>query len=192
MNEKAHPVEFLEEVDARPIEQPDLLARYVNFGESGPKLRYMVAAVKPDLPRAPLFSDVASAVPGELPRRQFIEPAVWPTPRVQKETFIPLQRWEGTVIECQEETFFARLTDLTTDGPAEEVELLLDDVPEEDRPLVEPGAVFYWAIGHLVKPSGERPRISNLRFRRLPVWSASELDAARERAADVAEVFGGN
>lgn len=189
MNVQAH---LTEEVDIGQREQPDFLVRYVNFGEGGPKLRYLVASVKPDIPRAPELSDVISAVPGELPRRQFIKPAVWPTPNVQKETFIALQRWEGTVVQCEGATFRARLTDLTADGPDEEVELLIDDVPEEDRSLVEPGGVFYWAIGYLSAPSGERPRISSLRFRRLPVWSTSELEAARERAADVAEVFGGN
>lgn len=190
MTDQAQVIDCIEGAEGQPIDQLDFLVRFLNVGESGPKLRYLVASVKPDLPREPTLSDVISAVPGEASKRQFLEPAVWPVPTVEKETFIALQRWEGTVIECTEETFFARLHDLSSDGPDEEVELLMGDVPDEDRPLVEPGAVFYWSIGHLIKPSGERPRISNLRFRRLPVWSASELKAAGERAEDVAEVFG--
>lgn len=192
MNDQAQVIDCIEDlVEGQPSEQPDFLIRYLN-GEREPKLRYLVASVKPDRPREPDLSDVTTAVRGEMPKRRFTEPAVWPTPRIEKETFIALQRWEGTVLESSEETFIARLHDLSSDGPDEEVELLIEDVPDEDRPLVEPGAVFYWSIGHLIKPSGERPRISNLRFRRLPVWSASELKAARKRAADVAEVFGGD
>ncbi len=193
MNENAPYVEYVEETEAGRPEQPDFLVRHVNSGSDGPKFRYMISSVKPDLPtRAPVLSDVVSAVANESPRRQFAKPAVWAAPSVEKETFVALQRWEGTVTACGGETFLARLNDLTSGGLNEEVELLMDDVPEEDRPLVEPGAVFYWSVGHLVKPSGERPRISSLRFRRLPVWSSSELEAARERATDVAEVFDGN
>lgn len=190
MNDQAQQ-SYAEEIDERPRGRFGPLVRCLNVGdEDGPVLRYLEASVKPDLPREPALSEVVSAVASPPSKRQFVEPAVWPVPAPEKERFLALQRWEGTVLDSNEETFLARLHDLSSDGPDEEVELLMEDVPVEDRPLVERGAVFYWSIGHLVKPSGERPRVSNLRFRRLPVWSASELKAARDRATDVAEVFG--
>jgi len=129
-----------------------------------------------------------------LPASQHVlMPVVWhrPADETTREAFTALQRWEGVVTECLEESFVARLTDLTEEGPLEEVELALEDVAPEDRSLVGPGAVFYWSIGYRDDESGRRSRESTLRFRRLPVWSEAELEAARERAREVAKAFGG-
>ena len=59
----------------------------------------------------------------------------------------------------------------------------------EDLDLLEPGAVFYWNIGYRDRPSG-RERISTIRFRRLPVWTADELKVADQEAARVREKIG--
>jgi hypothetical protein len=120
----------------------------------------------------------------------YLEPAVWAAPAPQADSFVALQRWEGRVIECGADTFRAILTDLTDPGPEEEVELLLADVPPEDRPLVGAGAIFYWSIGYRNEASGGKPRMSTLRFRRLPVWTETELAAAREPVGPLAEFFG--
>ncbi len=116
-------------------------------------------------------------MPGAMPR---IEPS--PTPRFQV-----LQKWEGVVLDVTADSFHARLTDLTGGAPAEEAELLLDDVPPDDRDLVAPGAIFYWSVGYLDLFSGQRMRSSSMRFRRLPAWGSTELAAAQERARAVAE-----
>lgn len=132
--------------------------------------------------------------PGDFERlsRSIIKPPVWKSPQPSGDAFHALQKWEGVVTERDDECFWARLTDLTSSGPTEEVELLIQDVPWEDRSLVEPGAVFYWSIGYRDEASGQRWRASTLRFRRLPVWSEDELEIARVRAGDVKKVFGGD
>jgi hypothetical protein len=89
--------------------------------------------------------------------------------------FRSLQSWEGRVVEVSEDSFVATLVDLTMPGTEEHVELDLEEVTRDDRHLVIPGAVFYWSIGYREDPSGSRSRASEIRFRRLPRWSAREV-----------------
>lgn len=166
---------------------------------TGTRLRYRAGFPRAEIPGAGKAEEVTGATSfvevapasGAVGKRGFVKPAVWEKPSPSQETFFALQRWEGVVTECRDDTFLARLTDLTAEGPAEEVELPLTDVSPEDLPLVELGAVFYWSIGYRDESSGRRLRASTLRFRRLPVWSEHELEAAAERAAEIARVFDG-
>lgn len=158
-----------------------------------PRVRYLAGFPLPDLPDG--AEDLETIEPVEPVEggswgRRFVSPAVWTMASPSTDTFRALQRWEGVVLECRDESFLARLTDLTEEGPTEEVELSLSDVPREDLDLVELGAVFYWSIGYRDEVGGGRSRSSTLRFRRLPLWSKQELEAAAERAAGIARVFG--
>jgi hypothetical protein len=155
-----------------------------------PRFRYLAGFPLPDMPDAAEDLETIEPVEGGSWERRFVSPAVWTMASPSTDTFRALQRWEGVVLECRDESFLARLTDLTEEGPAEEVELPLSDVPREDLDLVELGAVFYWSIGYRDEVGGGRWRSSTLRFRRLPLWSKQELEAAAERAADIARVFG--
>ncbi len=89
------------------------------------------------------------------------------------ERFVPLQEWEGYVLEVAETTFTARLVALDDKSPNQEAEIYLEQVDEGDHWLIEPGAVFYWNIGYTYRPSG-KSTTSSLRFRRLPLWSKRE------------------
>ena len=101
-----------------------------------------------------------------------------------RDTFISLQEWEGVVEEVGEDSFDARLVDRTQDSPDEVLEdFPLDDISEEDRSLVAPGAVFYWCIGYRVR-KGQRSRMSEIRFRRLPAWGEGEIEEARQKAEE--------
>ena len=111
-------------------------------------------------------------------------------PRLPSESrlgvFLALQRWEGVVLDVGQETFTARLADRTSPSrEEEEVEIPLDEVSRSDLNLLSPGAIFYWSIGYLDRPSGQRLRESVIRFRRLPAWSRHELDVARRRAKEL-------
>lgn len=154
------------------------------------RLRYVEPMFRPDFepgceqPDPPPINEEDEIV------KRVLKPAVWRRPDAPKDAFQALQRWEGVVTMIEDETFVARLTDLTSKGPDEEVELPLSDIPNDDEDLLEAGAVFYWAIGYRDEASGQRQRVSALRFRRLPVWSISELRAAQERAVEVASALG--
>ena len=97
-----------------------------------------------------------------------------------------LQRWEGVVETVDEDDgiFTARLYDLATDEPcpSETAELLTDDVSDDDRKLLQPGAVFYLTVGYSVRVSGRKDRFVRVEFRRLPNWTESDLHRAMERA----------
>src|SRR4029078_8487763 len=82
-----------------------------------------------------------------------------------------LQEWDGSVLRVDGDHISVRLIDKTNPQPgmnAEEMsELSFDELTEEDRERVRPGAVFSWYIGYLMV-NGTRHRTSQVRFRRLP------------------------
>ena len=102
--------------------------------------------------------------------------------------FRVIQKWEGCVIEVYEETFLARLVPIIGEGADQEAEIYIEEVDPADQVLIEPGAVFYWSIGYLDKPSG-RHRESCIRFRRLPVWTQRRLKAAEKKAKVLQELL---
>lgn len=104
--------------------------------------------------------------------------------------FTSLQKWEGIVLEIYKETFLGRLVDQTSSGLDEEAEFSLAEVSEDDRELLAPGAVFYWNIGYNDSPSGQRTRVSVIRFRRLPAWSEREIEDAERKAEQLGELIG--
>ena len=95
-----------------------------------------------------------------------------------------LQDWEGVVERIEDDIFVARLRDMTANEvyPGEIAELPVGDVSEDDRELLQVGAVFYMTVGYYVWASGRRERFGRVVFRRLPGWTASALERARERA----------
>jgi len=107
----------------------------------------------------------------------------------KQDRFISLQKWEGAVLEVKEDSFFARLVDLTDSNIDEEAEFSIEELSPEDRPLIKPGAIFYWNIGYLDKRSGQRIHASLIRFRRLPAWTSKEIQQVQEEAARLQELF---
>lgn len=124
---------------------------------------------------------------GNRPREQpNVAPVVFLRQEPSRQSrFIPLQKWEGTVVEVLDEGFFARLVDLTSAGVDEEAEFPLEEISTADRSLIAPGAVFYWNIGYFDSLSGQRTRASVIRFRRLPVWRAEELERAKQKTQSI-------
>jgi hypothetical protein len=108
----------------------------------------------------------------------------------QKSDFTSLQKWEGVVVNVHDNSFEARLIDLTANTPEETAEIPLEEVSEDDFSLIEEGAVFYWNIGYRKMISGQRERVTFIRFRRLPLWQKGEVDAARQKADKLQELFG--
>ena len=100
--------------------------------------------------------------------------------------FRPLQKWEGFVLEVKDNSFTARLVDQSNPGTGdEEVELSLEEISPDDLALVAPGAIFYWSIGYETTSSGQRKRSSVIRLRRLPAWSAKDIETAQNKASEL-------
>ncbi len=122
---------------------------------------------------------------------KYVQPVLFPRGvYASQPRFLTLQKWECSVLEVNEDSFTARLIDQTNQGPDEEAEFSLEEVPLADLELVKPGAVFYWNIGYSDSLSGQRTRVSIIRFRRLPVWRADELEAAKREAVRLRDTIG--
>lgn len=123
----------------------------------------------------PQYSDFSSRV------------VTFPPKPLRQNTFRSLQKWEGVVLEVEGDYFRARLVDLTCPGPDEEAEISIEELSPEDLELLEPGAVFYWNIGYHNSVNGQRTRASQIRFRRLPVWTKEDLEKAQVKATQIYE-----
>lgn len=98
--------------------------------------------------------------------------------------FRSLNKWEGIVTEIMDDEFSAILTDLLNGGPQEEVTFSLEEVSEQDIPLLKPGAIFYWNIGYETI-NGQRRKASVIRFKRLPKWSRKDWDQILDKANEL-------
>jgi hypothetical protein len=99
-------------------------------------------------------------------------------------TFIR-QNWEGTVLSMPDSDgmFKVLLRDLTDSSRSpESARIHASDVPKADRPLLSIGAVFYLFVGARTSEGGQLTRVAEIRFRRVPSWTASALAAAKTRA----------
>ena len=86
------------------------------------------------------------------------------------------QKWSGTVLECDEHVFTARIEDLTQPNlPDEIVEIEIDAIEARDRNLIKAGAIFLWQIGYRTGMKVSRENFQSIRFRRLPKWSEHEI-----------------
>jgi len=96
---------------------------------------------------------------------------------------LPIQIWEGTVmsVDRELESMDILLEAKIGQLPRHMATISLEWVPDQDIPLVTPGAVFYLT---LYKQS-ERTTVRNaqeIRFRRLPSWSSSQIRRIQEDA----------
>lgn len=105
------------------------------------------------------------------------------------EKFISLQKYEGTVIEVNNNIFLARLVDMTSNLEDEEAEFEIEEADPDDHDLIKKGAQFYWNIGYVDRSWGQRWRASLIRFRRLPVWQKNQIEAAEKDAEKLIETL---
>lgn len=121
---------------------------------------------------------------------EILQPILRYDPDEFKERAVSLQKWEGVVTEVEKDIFNARLLDLTDDNPEEEADFSIEEVSEDDRKLLKPGAVFYWSLGYLTTGTGQVIRTSIVKFRRLPAWTETELKKAQEQATKIRRTIG--
>jgi hypothetical protein len=135
----------------------------------------------------------SNGVPGEVGREATTLPLITRsirfTPSPQR--FRLLQQWEGTVLEVGVKEFVASLRDVTNPSSADERATFdLDDVAADERELIAPGAVFYWAIGNQTSRGGTISKVSTVYFRRLPQWTSKDLARIKERTQELKRFFG--
>jgi hypothetical protein len=103
---------------------------------------------------------------------------------------ISLQKWLGVVTGIRKKSFSADLINLTHQGYDEETEISIEEITDEDRGLIKLGSFFYWSIGYHHSYSGQRTRMSQIRFKRMPGWDKTVLKGAEIKAEKTAKVFG--
>lgn len=139
-----------------------------------------------DQTRAPKINGSSSAL-DISPFVQLSQPKV-PAVEPRKEYYSAVQKWEGYVMEVNQETFVARLVPVFGEGTDQIAEIYVEEVSVTERNLIKSGAVFYWFIGYLDRPQG-RVRASIIKFRRLPVWDRYDLNKAEVEAARIRSVL---
>lgn len=100
--------------------------------------------------------------------------------------FIRLESRDGVVldVDAAQRVFRARLVDPKAVEPDQEIELEIEQVSLADRALVEPGALFFWAIGYVTRSTGRRNLVLSIDFRRLPKPRLDVEQRAKQAAAD--------
>lgn len=101
-----------------------------------------------------------------------------------KNYFSNSQRWVGNVVNLNpDDTFTAKLFDLSLKGSYEEADFQFDEVSEDDKEFLKVGSVFYWSVGYAVR-AGQVSKQSILKFQRLPIDSHHFTVESVDRAAD--------
>lgn len=114
-----------------------------------------------------------------------LPPSTIPTLRMV--TLCALQEWEGYVVDITEDTFVARLIDLTAGKKYESEEAIIpmEELSETDAATMKVGSIFRWVIGYERSPEGIHKRVSQIVFRDLPRMTKHDLKAGREWASKI-------
>jgi hypothetical protein len=91
------------------------------------------------------------------------------------------------VLAIGEDSFTARLTDITTGGATdgEEAEIAFEELADSSIAKLEEGSLFRWSIGYERSLDGQKTRISRIILRQLPRWRRSELNKAEIEAEQI-------
>ena len=97
----------------------------------------------------------------------------------------PLVVWEGIVVKVDEK---ARVIQVQLDAkigqmPRHTADIDFGSIAPQDQELVRPGAVFYLTLYKRARPSVEN--IEELRFRRRPSWSRTQLGRIDKDASEI-------
>jgi len=127
-------------------------------------------------PSGSVLRDVGTMNGAQRDEKRYFPPVV-PTYRTPIADAIPLQIWEGTVVDVDEsaQTMQVELNAKLGRMPRHIAEISLEWVSEQDRDLVCPGAVFYLTLFKRTRRGGSIENAQELRFRRRPSWSAAQI-----------------
>jgi hypothetical protein len=177
------------DTETRPMSRAELLARYWNQLQER-RIAKRFGAADNSLGENRSHTTAATEGPQDATEPILLPPTI-NSEDVDRPSLTALQEWEGHVIGIGKNTFLARLTDLSIGAcrADEEVELLIEDLSDDDKAILEPGRVFRWAIGYQRSRSGSKKRVSHIVFRRLPQWTRRELNQARKEGQEMVEAI---
>ncbi|WP_340105397.1 hypothetical protein [Rhodohalobacter sp. 8-1] len=97
--------------------------------------------------------------------------------------FESIQKWKGHVTKVKDESFEARLIDLTNGGADEFAEFSIFDISENERESLEIGKIFYWSIGRK-EYLGQIEKSSRIRFQKVIKWDLSLVNKVNSKVAE--------
>lgn len=103
-------------------------------------------------------------------------------PRVSGKSFDYSHKWEGIVDSFDGEEIIALLTEVET-GEEDEFIFSIDTVPQDDRKLVEEGALFNFYIG-FTKEDGSDTNTEYIKFRR-NTFTKKDMDDILDKINDL-------
>ncbi|MCP4192804.1 MAG: hypothetical protein GY768_19495 [Planctomycetaceae bacterium] len=105
--------------------------------------------------------------------------------------FSPIVEWEGYVESIDDNHFYGKLIDIRSNNelPQDEARFSKNELSDFQLQNLNVGAVFRWVVGLERLPSGQRRRVSEVYFRRLPAHSNRELKTTLERARAFTEAI---
>lgn len=85
--------------------------------------------------------------------------------------------WKGVITKLNKSSFSCRLYDLDDKSEVyETADFIIDSIiSDEDKPLLELGAVFYWSVGSVIR-NGTKKNQSEIRMRRVAAMNEDEFN----------------
>lgn len=101
--------------------------------------------------------------------------------------FESIQKWKGYVIKVEDESFKARLIDLTNGGSDEIAEFSIFDISENERESLDIGKIFYWNIGRK-EYLGQLEKTSRIRFQKVIKWDLDIVNKVKSKVDEYLRV----
>ena len=107
----------------------------------------------------------------------------------ERRTLSPLGEWEGFVEKIEDDGFVVRMVDVKskTSLPEELARFSKSEVADHQKERLRVGAIVRWVVGLEKLPTGQRRRVSELHFRRLPAYTRRDLQRATQKAMELVE-----
>jgi hypothetical protein len=105
-------------------------------------------------------------------------------PQPEQNTYVLTQKWEGYILKADVDTFSVRLFDSAGVRKPHQALFPRADLSEDNQALIKEGALLVWMIG-LRQVGIRRRRESEIYIRRLPPWTAAEIEEAQTRAGEL-------
>src|SRR5262249_30800237 len=104
-------------------------------------------------------------------------PRVHSTRAAITERFSMVRKYEGRIIRCEADTFWAEFRENPDDFPPIEAEFDIDALPVSDRALAIEGAPVVWTVGFDIQDGTHRQQ-SIVYLRRIPWPSSAEVQTS--------------
>lgn len=105
-----------------------------------------------------------------------------------RDYLVTIQKWRGHIIEVNEDSFLAKLDDLTEGGTQEVAEFKQREVHPSERQFISLGTVFYFYIAYKIS-MGTLSKETVIKFQKPIQWNESNFDRASDRATRLSEFF---